>query len=253
MSDITKTPPTLSNPVALVTGAARGIGRAIALRLAAAGFDIAVHYGNSHGEAQHTVKAIEKLGARGFAIGADMRRVSDIQRLFGSFDQYFDRLDILVNNAGAIAPSPLETLCEEQLIETFAVNVKGPAIAAREASRRLGDGGRIVNISSSRAHFPAAGTTCYAGSKAALEWMTRVWAAELGHRGITVNAVAPGPTVPGMFERAPEALRATARETTPFGRLGDADEVADVVEFLCSEKARWITGQVILVNGGGRL
>lgn len=241
------------NRVALVTGAGRGIGRAIALRLAKAGFDIAVHYCNSHTEALATVASVEKLGVRSYAIRADMSRVADIEMLFMALDEYFGRLDILVNNAGTLIPSPLETLSEENLIQTFAVNVKGSAIAAREATRRLGRGGRIVNISSSRAHFAAPATTSYAASKAALEWMTRVWAAELGDRGITVNAVAPGPTTPGMFERAPLFLQSAARESSPFARIGNADEIAGVVEFLCGEGASWVSGQVILANGGGRL
>lgn len=236
--------------VALVTGAGRGIGRAVALRLARLGFTIAVHYGRSAKEAIAVVGEIEQAGGRAQAIQGDMGRVTDIEALFGEVDAHFGRLDVLVNNAGVVQSSPLESLSEELFDKVFAVNVKGSAFAAKEAAKRLNGGGRIVNISSSRVHFPASGTTVYAGSKAAIELLTAIWARELGVKGITVNAVAPGPTIPGMFERAPESMKEEARHSSPFSRIGTADEVADVVAFLCSDEARWITGQTILVNGG---
>jgi len=242
-----------SNRVALVTGAARGIGRAIGLQLARAGIDIAVHYGSSEREARDTVKAIEQLGVRSCAIRADIGDSRDIETLFTRLDETFGRLDILVNNAGVLKPATLGNLNEEDLLRMFTVNVMGSAFAAREAAARMNNGGQIVNISSSRAHFPAQGTTGYAASKAAVEWMTRVWALELGCRGIRVNAVAPGPTAPGMFERAPAFLQAAAVQSSPFERIGNASEIANLVSFLCSDSASWVSGQVILANGAGAL
>lgn len=239
--------------VALVTGGAHGIGRAIALRLAQMGFAVGVHYWTSADAARELVGEIEHLGGSADAIKGDMSRVDDIAALFGSMDERFGRLDVLVNNAGMVRPSPLESLSEDVFDGIFATNVKGPSFAAKEAAKRLGEGGRIVNITSSRAHFPAAGTTAYAGSKGALELLTAVWAQELGAKGITVNAVAPGPTSPGMFDRAPDFLKKAAVESSPFSRIGSADEIASVVGFLCSDEARWVTGQVILANGGGRI
>jgi len=239
--------------VALVTGAGRGIGRAVALRLARLGYSIAVHYGRSAKEAIDVVREIEQIGGKAKAIQGDMGRVADIEALFAEVDAHFGRLDVLVNNAGVVQPSPIESLTEELFDKVFSVNVKGSTFAAKEAVKRLNAGGRIVNISSSRVHFPASGTTVYSGSKAAIELLTAIWARELGEKGITVNAVAPGPTVPGMFERAPESMKSEARHCSPFSRIGTADEIADVVAFLCSYEARWITGQTILVNGGGTM
>ncbi|WP_346836635.1 SDR family oxidoreductase [Microbulbifer sp. SAOS-129_SWC] len=244
---------TTGKRVALVTGAARGIGRAIALQLARAGMDIAVHYGSSEREASETVNAVEQFAVGARAIHADMGDPGSIKALFAELDKTFGRLDILVNNAAILQPGALESLREQDLMRTFAINVQGPAVAAREAAARMINGGHIINISSSRAHFAAAGTGSYSASKAALEWMTRVWAQELGGRGIRVNAVAPGPTAPGMFERAPEFLQAAAVKSSPFGRIGDASEIADLVCFLCSDNASWISGQVILANGAGCL
>lgn len=239
--------------VALVTGAGHGIGRAVALRLARMGFDIAVHYGKSAEAAAAVVEEIAQAGGAARAFHGDMSRTADIETLFADVENHFSRLDVLVNNAGVVLRSPLASLSVEMLDSVLDVNVKGTAIAAREAARRLPVGGRIVNISSSRVHFPAAGTTAYAASKGAVELLTAVWAQELGGQGINVNAVAPGPTIPGMFERAPEPMKEAARNASPFARIGTADEIAGVVAFLCSDDARWVTGQTILVNGGGTM
>lgn len=238
---------------ALVTGAGHGIGRAIALRLAKMGLAVAVHYHHSQREAAAVVAEIKQLGRPAVSIAGDLSRLADIEALFLTLDREFGRLDVLVNNAGVVMPSPMETLNEAIFDKIFAVNLKGTTFVTREALPRMGSGGRIVNITSSRAHFPAAGTTCYAGSKGALEIMTRVWSAELGARGINVNAVAPGPTSPGMIDRAPEFLKAAALKASPMARLGRAEEIANVVAFLCSDESSWVTGQVVLVSGGGNL
>ncbi|MHB8348722.1 MAG: SDR family NAD(P)-dependent oxidoreductase [Acidiferrobacterales bacterium] len=239
--------------VALVTGAGHGIGRAIALRLARMDFAVMVHFGKSADAAQKVVESIENTGGIARAVQGDVSRVKEIEALFAQLDEHFGRLDVLVNNAGIVYPSPLDSLSEELFDSVFSTNVKGPAFATKEAARRMGGGGRIVNISSSRAHFPAAGTTAYAGSKGALEVLTAVWSRELAKKGITVNAVAPGPTSPGMFDRAPEFLKAEAQRSSPFARIGSADEVAGVVAFLCSDDASWVTGQTVLVNGAGTI
>ncbi|HKJ73699.1 MAG TPA: SDR family oxidoreductase, partial [Alphaproteobacteria bacterium] len=233
--------------VALVTGAGRGIGRAIALQLAGAGFDIVVHYCSSGEEAAAVGREVEGLGRQALVLRADIARAAEIEALFDALDSRLGRLDVLVNNAGLVRPTPLASLDETDFDELFAVNVRGPAVMARESAKRMGAGGRILNVSSSRAHFPAAGTGGYAGSKAALEMLTCVWAAELAGQGITVNAVAPGPTSPGMIDRAPSFLQEAAKRASPFARLGSAAEVARAAVFLCSEEASWVTGQVLLV------
>ncbi len=173
--------------------------------------------------------------------------------MFAKTHEEFGRLDVLVNNAGVVQASSLESLSEEVFDKIFATNVRGPSFGAKEAAKRMAAGGHVVDITSRRVHFPASGTTAYAGSKAALELLASVWAQELGAKGITVNAVAPGPASPGMFDRAPEFMKTTAQQSSPFLRVGTADEIAGVVAFLCSDEARWITGQVILANGGGKI
>jgi 3-oxoacyl-[acyl-carrier protein] reductase len=239
--------------VAVVTGAGRGIGRAVAERLSADGATIVVNYARSQGAAQALVDAIHHRGGRAAAIQADVGRVDQVRFLFTEVDRLFGRLDILVNNAAVTKGALLEEVGESLFDQMFAVNVKGALFAGQEAARRLGPGGRIVNISSSTTVFAMPGASLYAGGKAALRTFTEVWAKELGPRGITVNTVLPGPTSPGSFDDAPAQLRDQAAAASPFGRIGTAAEVAAVVAFLCSEDARWISGQHLLVNGAASL
>jgi 3-oxoacyl-[acyl-carrier protein] reductase len=241
----------LRDKVAVVTGSGRGIGRAVAERLAADGANVVVNYGSSGEEADDLVRAIEGRGGRALAVRANVTKQAEVQALFSAVDEHFGRLDILVNNAGIAEAAPLEAITEEMIDRVFAVNVKGVVFAAQEAARRLGAGGRIVNVSSSTADFPLPGLSVYAGSKAVPKVFAQVWARELAPRGITVNSVVPGPTSPGMIDRAPEHLRAQVAGASPFGRMGTAEEVAAVVAFLCSDDARWVSGQNILVNGAG--
>jgi len=194
---------------------------------------------------------IEKSGGRAVAIGDDLCQVANIKQVFRKIDKIYKRIDVLVNNAGIYDSSPIESIDEGTFDEVISVNVKATVFSTKEAAKRMAAGGRIVNVSSSRAHFPGIGTTAYAGSKAMVEMLTRVWAAELGTKGITVNAVAPGPTSPGMFDSAPNFMKAAVKKSSPFNRIGTANEIAHVVCFLCSEEARWVTGQVVLVNGAG--
>lgn len=243
----------LAGKVALVTGASRGIGRAIAERFAYDGAAVAVNYSSSAGEADEVVRGIEAAGGRAVSIGADLSKVAEIRRLFAEVDSLLGGLDILVNNAAMSARFSLAEMTEEAFDQVFALNAKAVLFACQEAARRLGDGGRIVNVSSSTAHFPLVTTTMYSGSKAAVEWYTAVLAQELGPRGVTVNSIAPGATVPGMFVNAPQALRDVVIESSPFKRLGHPEDIARVVSFLVSEDAAWVTGQNILVNGGASM
>ena len=243
----------LQGKVAVVTGSSRGIGRGIAERLARDGAAVAVNYSGNQVEADEVVQAIEAGGGRAVAIQADLSRVPEIRRLFAEVDQQLGRLDILVNNAGIGALSPLDAVDEETFDRVFTLNAKAVLFCCQEAAKRLGQGGRIVNLSSSTTYFPLANTAVYAASKAVPKVYTEVLAKELGPKGITVNSVAPGPTAPGMFADAPNEMQEGAARSSPFGRIGHPDDVAGVVSFLASEDAGWVTGQHILANGGATI
>lgn len=235
----------LSTKIALVTGAERGIGRAIARRLAADGAEIYLNYLEDHNLARQVVSEIEAAGGIAHARQADLSKEMEILGLFKDIE----RIDFLVNNAGTGAVGTLDDITAEDLDRVFSVNVRGTALCAKAALARMGRGGRIINISSSTTRYPLAGMSIYTASKAAIKAFTEVWSKELGHLGINVNSVLPGPTVPGMTELASDEVKSAMAAASPYGRLGDADEIADVVSFLCSHQSRWISGQHICVNG----
>jgi len=239
----------LSGKVALVTGAGRGIGKQIALRLAAAGASIVVHFSGSEAGAAATVDEIVEAGGKAIRVRADISKRSEVEQLFGAIDQHFDRLDIVVNSAGVSGGGSLADLDEEQLEWMLGVNLRGPLYIAAEAASRLRDGGRIINLSSSLGEFPMAGAGIYSATKVAIKSFTESWAKELGRRGVTVNTVIPGATAPGMMDRAPQETRAFFEQASPFGRIGTAGEVAAVVAFLASPEASWVSGAHILANG----
>jgi 3-oxoacyl-[acyl-carrier protein] reductase len=228
----------LAGRVALVTGAGRGMGREIALRLAADDALVIVHYSSSQTGADETVRAIKAAGGDGIAYRADITRRSDVIEMFEAIDGNPGRLDIVVNSSGVSGGGTLANLDEDQLEWMLGVNLRGPLFIASEAAKRLGEGGRIINIGSSLAEFPIAGSGIYGAVKAAL-----------GQRGVTVNTVIPGATSPGMAERTPEPYRAFYQNASPFKRIGRADEIAAVVAFLASPQASWVSGAHIVANG----
>jgi 3-oxoacyl-[acyl-carrier protein] reductase len=239
----------LAGRVALVTGAGRGMGREIALRLAADDALVIVHYSSSQTGADETVRAIKAAGGDGIAYRADITRRSDVIEMFEAIDGNPGRLDIVVNSSGVSGGGTLANLDEDQLEWMLGVNLRGPLFIASEAAKRLGEGGRIINIGSSLAEFPIAGSGIYGAVKAALKSFTDSWAKELGQRGVTVNTVIPGATSPGMAERTPEPYRAFYQNASPFKRIGRADEIAAVVAFLASPQASWVSGAHIVANG----
>ena len=237
---------------ALVTGGSRGIGRAIALRLARDGVRIGVHYGRDDAAAERTLGEIEAAGGQGFLVKAELEEPVDA--VWTEFDRYADGLDILVNNAGIGRQLPLAEVTPEWFDRLFAVNAKAPFFLVQQAIPRLRDGGRIVNIGSgvTRIAFPE--DTAYSMTKGALSTLTLALAKELGPRGITVNTVAPGIVETEMngWLADPAAARAAAAYSV-FDRVGQPDEVADVVAFVASGDARWVTGQTLDATGGSRL
>jgi 3-oxoacyl-[acyl-carrier protein] reductase len=238
---------TLSGKVAIVTGASSGIGRAIAERLAEEGVIVVANYNRSEDKVKEVVTVIQAKGGKVLARQADMSRVADARSLVVDTIKQFNRLDILVNNAGKFMPKPLEETTEEDFDSVIALNAKGPYFAMQEAAKVLKDGGRIVNISTDGTHLSFPGATAYLGSKAALEQYTKGLAQELAPRGITVNTVSPGFTETGMMT---DAYRQIGIQLSPLKRLGTPQDIADVVTFIVSEEARWLTGQNIHAGGG---
>ncbi|MGJ5672530.1 MAG: SDR family oxidoreductase [Nostochopsis sp.] len=243
--------PSLAGKIAIVTGASRGIGSAIALKLAEQGALITVNYAGNAEKAQEVVAEIEKLGSKAIAVQADISKVAEIQKLFKLTILDFGKVDILVNNAGAILYKPITEVTEADFDKIFAVNVKGTYFACQQAAHHMQDGGRIINFSSTTTAMMLPTYSAYVGTKGAVEQITRIVAKELGSRGITVNAISPGPTDTELFRqgKTEEQINRLA-QASALGGLGEVQDIADVVAFLASEEARWITGQNIRVNGG---
>jgi len=239
----------LEGKIAIVTGASNGIGRAIAERLAQDGATVVVNYGKSADKGKAVVAGIVSRGGNAVAIQADMSQVADVRRLVQDTVTKFGRLDILVNNAGMFMYKPLVETTEEEFDRLFALNAKGPYFALQEAAKVIKEGGRIVNISTDGTHIGFAGATAYLGSKGALEQFTKGLAHELAPKGIAVNTVSPGYTVTDMLPTDP-TFRQIGEQASPLKRLGTPKDIADVVAFVVSEEARWLTGQNIHAGGG---
>ena len=250
----------LTGKIALVTGGSRGIGSAIALRLGAEGALVAVHFNTDRAAATAMVAAITAAGGTAFALAADLAQPHAAEQLFVAFDASLrqrgdkPRLDILVNNAGIGSRDTIENVSEADFDRIVAIDLRAPFFVMQQALSRLVDFGRIINISSTAARIGYAETPVYAAAKAALESLTLSTAKRLGARGITVNAVAPGAVRTDLnpLARDPQSAQQIASETL-LGRIGEPEDIADVVAFLASEDARWITGQVIEASGGLRL
>ncbi|MFK0293710.1 SDR family oxidoreductase [Streptomyces sp. NPDC090442] len=251
----------LNGKTALVTGSSRGVGRGIALRLARDGALVAVHYGRNADAAGETVERIRGGGGRAFPVAAELGVPGDAETLFAAFDAELAAagaepgLDVLVNNAAISLPGHIDEVTPEEFDRVLAVNTKAPLFLIQHGLRRMRDGGRIINVSSAVTSTAFPSTLAYGLSKGALDTLTRTLAKDLGARGITVNAVAPGfleTDINAAMRSTPEAHAALAAISV-FNRLGRPADVADVVAFLASDDARWITGQRLDVTGGSML
>lgn len=237
--------------VALVTGASRGIGAAVAQRLANDGFAIVVNYASSSTEADALVAKLAAEGAKAIAVKADVSNPDDVRRLFETTEQQLGKVDLLVNNAGVFKPMPLADTTDAVYDQTFDINVRGTFNTLREAAKRMNDGGRIVNFSSTVLALNLPGYAIYTATKAAVESFTQIFAKELRGRHITVNAVAPGPVATALFfEGKSDEQIQTYAKMPPLERLGEPEDIAAVVSFLASPDAGWVNGQTLRANGG---
>lgn len=241
----------LKGRVAIVTGASSGIGAALAERLGTDGFAVIVNYAGHQEGADEVVRKVEASGGRATAVGADVTKAEEVRRLFDQAEAAYGGVDVLVNNAGRAIRKPLAEFEDADFDSVIRTNLYGGFYAMREAARRLRDGGRIVNISMSFQGPPIPGYGVYFASKAAIEEMTRVAAKELGGRGITVNALRPGPTRTKLFTdgKSPEVLHHFEQQIA-LGRLGEPQDIAESVSFLAGPQGGWITGQAFAANGG---
>jgi len=240
-----------SQRVAIVTGGSKGIGAAIARRLARERCSVAVNYSRSRDEAEAVVAAIEAEQGRAIAVRADVADRGGVRALFDATEAAFGGVDVLINNAGMMQLAPLADTQDDQFERQVALNLGGVFRGMREAARRMRDGGRIVSFSSSVVGLYQPTYGVYAATKAGIEAMTHILAKELGKRGITVNAVAPGPVETELFltGKTEEQIRAIAG-LNPLGRLGQPEDIASVVAFLASAESGWINGQTVRANGG---
>jgi 3-oxoacyl-[acyl-carrier protein] reductase len=245
------TPANPTTRVALVTGASRGIGVAVAKRLAADGVAVAVNYAGNEAAAHATVAAIEGAGGRAIAVRADVADAADVKRMFATIEDTLGRVDVLVNNAGVLPYVTIAEASDDVFARTMAINVTGTFNTMREAATRMNDGGSIVNFSTSVLHMAPPTYGVYVATKGAVEALTRVFAKELRGRAITCNAVAPGPVATELFLNGKsDALIEQIAKSAPLERLGQPDDIAGVVAFLAGPDGGWVNGQVLRANGG---
>lgn len=242
---------TLKDKIILVTGSSRGIGATIARQLAAAGAKVIVNYAGGKDAAQQVVEDIKQQGGDAIALQADVSKSEEVKALFDAAIAHYGRIDVLVNNAGIMITKLIKDTTDEEFTRQFDINVKGTFNTMREAAIRLADKGSIINFSTSvnRIMLPGYGT--YVATKAAVEQLTRVFSKEVGARGINVNSVSPGPTNTELFTNGKsEELIARLASLSAFNRIGEPNDIAQVVVFLAGDDAKWISAQNIGVNGG---
>lgn len=244
----------LKNKVALITGSARGLGKAIAERYAALGADIVINYSRDKASADEVLSNIKAMGVSVIAVQADVSKVADLERLFETAKQAFGKIDIVVANAGIeLVETKVVDFTEEQFDRLFSINTKGAYFTMQQAAKNVEDNGRIIYIASSTTAFPVQGMAVYGGSKTTPRYMVDVLSKEIGHRGVTVNTIIPfAVDHSGIFAEPDSypALRKQLLDSCPMGRLAEVEDVANVAEFFASDLSSFVNGQHLLVNGG---
>lgn len=245
----------LSGKVALITGSARGIGKAIAERYAGLGADIVINYTRDEAAANVTVNEIKQFGRKAIAIQCDVSKTADIDRLFEMAKQAFGKIDIVVVNAGVeLVGVPVSDFTEEQYDHMFNINTKGAFFTMQSAAKHIADNGRIIYISSSTTGYPRPGYALHGGSKVAPEYLVRILAQELGKRGITVNAILPTATEGAGVNtdiKDKARIQKFIDEFIPMGRLARVEDVANAAEFFAGHLSSYVSGQQLLLSGGG--
>ncbi len=243
----------LKNKVALITGSARGLGKAIAERFAAMGADIVINYSRDKASAEEVESNIKAMGVKVISVQADVSKVADIEKLFTEAKKAFGKIDIVVANAGIeMVETPVTEFTEEQFDRLFSINTKGAYFTMQQAAKNIEDNGRIIYIASSTTSYPVPGMAIYGGSKTTPRYLVDILAKEIGHRGVTVNSIIPFAidhsgifAEPGSY---PE-LRKQLLDSCPMGRLGEVEDVANAAEFFASDLSSFVSGQHLLING----
>lgn len=244
----------LQNKTAIITGSARGLGKAIAERFASLGVNVVINYSKDKTSADAVMSNILGMGVKAIAVQADVSKVDDIVRLFDEAKKAFAKIDIVVANAGIeMVETPVTEFTEEQFDRLFSINTKSAYFTMQQAAKNIEDNGRIIYIASSTTAFPVPGVAVYGGSKTSPRYMVDVLSKEIGHRGVTVNSIIPfAVDHSGIFTEAdsyPE-LRKSLIDSCPMGRLAEVEDVANAAEFFASDLSSFVNGQHLLVNGG---
>ena len=244
----------LKNKTALITGSARGLGKAIAERYAALGANIVINYSKDKASADEVLSNIRAMGAKAIAVQADVSKPGELERLFTEAKKVFGKIDIVVANAGIeMVEVPVTDFTEDQFDKVFSINTKGSYFTLQQAARNVEDNGRIIYIASSTTSFPVPGMAIYGGSKTTPRYLVDILSKEIGHRGVTVNSIIPFAVDHSGIFAEPEsypALRKQLLDSCPMGRLAETEDVANIAEFFASDLSSFVSGQHLLVNGG---
>ena len=240
----------LNGKVILITGASRGIGAAIAQKLASAGASVIINYAGGKEAAEQVVGKIKENGGEAIALSADVSNAAEVKNLFDTAIAHYGRIDVLVNNAGIMITKLIKDTSDEDFTRQFDINVRGTFNTLREAATRLADNGSVINLSSSNNRIMLPTYATYAATKSAVEQLTRVFSKEVGARGINVNSVSPGPTNTELFTKGkPQEVIDRLASLSAFNRLGEPEDIAKVIVFLAGDDAKWISAQNIGING----